>query len=113
MVNILSGKEVSRKVYSDLVPRIDFLKKQGITPCLGVILVGDNPVSKIYVNSKIKRFKSLGLQSETIHFVSSTDENELVRNIQSLNNIKDIHGILIQLPLPKHMDVLKILQKLL
>ena len=110
MVNILSGKEVSRKVYSDLTPRIYSLKKQGITPCLAVILVGENPASKIYVNSKTKKFKSLGLHSKIIHFERSIDEIELIRYIKSLNNTKDIHGILIQLPLPKHMDDLKILK---
>ena len=55
MVQILSGKEVSRKVYSDLTPRIDSLKKQGIIPGLAVILVGENPSSKIYVKSKTKK----------------------------------------------------------
>ncbi|SVD76695.1 uncharacterized protein METZ01_LOCUS429549, partial [marine metagenome] len=110
MVQILSGKEVSRKVYSDLIPRIDSLKKQGITPCLAVILVGENPASKIYVRSKTRKFESLGLHSKTIHLEKSIDETELIRNIHSLNNTKDIHGILIQLPLPKQIDDLKILQ---
>ena len=110
MVQILSGKEVSRKVYSDLIPRIASLKKQGITPCLAVILVGENPASKIYVRSKTRKFESLGLHSKTIHLEKSIDETELIRNIQSLNNTKDIHGILIQLPLPKQIDDLKILQ---
>ena len=110
MVQILSGKEVSRKVYSDLIPRIDSLKKQGISPCLAVILIGENPSSKIYVRSKTRKFESLGLHSKTIHLEKSIDETELIGNIQSLNNTKDIHGILIQLPLPKQMDELKILQ---
>ena len=110
MVKILSGKEVSRKVYSDLIPRIDSLKKQGISPCLAVILIGENPASKIYVRSKTRKFESLGLHSKTIHLEKSIDETELIRNIQSLNNTKDIHGILIQLPLPKQIDNLKILQ---
>ena len=110
MVQILSGKEVSRKVYSDLTPRIDSLKKQGIIPGLAVILVGENPSSKIYVKSKTKKFESLGLYSKTIYLEDSINESELITKIQSLNNKKDIHGILIQLPLPKHMDELKILQ---
>ena len=110
MVQILSGKEVSRKVYSDLIPRVDSLKKQGLSPCLAVILIGENPASKIYVRSKTRKFESLGLHSKTIHLEKSIDETELIRNIQSLNNTKDIHGILIQLPLPKQIDDLKILQ---
>ena len=109
MVNILSGKDVSRKVYSDLNPRINSLKEKGITPCLAVILVGDDSASKIYVNSKTKKFKSLGLHSKTFHFENSIDEKTLIRNIQALNNAKNIHGILLQLPLPKHINDLNIL----
>ena len=109
MVNILSGKDVSRKVYSDLNPRINSLKEKGITPCLAVILVGDDSASKIYVNSKTKKFKSLGLHSKTFHFENSIDEKTLIRNIQTLNNAKNIHGILLQLPLPKHINDLNIL----
>ena len=110
MVQILSGKKVSRKVYSDLIPRIDLLKRRDITPCLAVILVGENPASKIYVKSKTRQFESLGLRSKTICLEESIDETELITNIQSLNETKDVHGILIQLPLPKQIDDLKILQ---
>jgi len=110
MVNILSGKDVSRKVYTDLNPRINSLKEKGITPCLAVILVGEDSASKIYVNSKTKKFKSLGLHSKTFHFKNSIDETILIRKIQALNNANNIHGILLQLPLPKHINDLKILQ---
>tara|TARA_B100001079_G_scaffold128087_1_gene109875 strand:+ start:9 stop:890 length:882 start_codon:yes stop_codon:yes gene_type:complete len=110
MVNILSGKVVSRKVYTDLTPRINSLKEKGITPCLAVILVGEDSASKIYVNSKTKKFKSLGLHSKTFHFKNSIDETILIRKIQALNNANNIHGILLQLPLPKHINDLKILQ---
>ncbi|HJM46853.1 MAG TPA: bifunctional 5,10-methylenetetrahydrofolate dehydrogenase/5,10-methenyltetrahydrofolate cyclohydrolase [Candidatus Marinimicrobia bacterium] len=110
MVNILSGKDVSRKVYTDLTPRINSLKEKGITPCLAVILVGEDSASKIYVNSKTKKFKSLGLHSKTFHFKNSIDETILIRKIQALNNANNIHGILLQLPLPKHINDLKILQ---
>ncbi|MDP6684574.1 MAG: tetrahydrofolate dehydrogenase/cyclohydrolase catalytic domain-containing protein, partial [Candidatus Marinimicrobia bacterium] len=110
MVQILSGKEVSRKVYSNLIPRIDSLKSQGITPGLAVILVGENPASKIYVNSKTRKFESLGLHSKTIHLEKSIDEAELISKIQTLNHDREIHGILIQLPLPKQMNDLKIIQ---
>jgi methylenetetrahydrofolate dehydrogenase (NADP+)/methenyltetrahydrofolate cyclohydrolase len=110
MVNILSGKDVSRKVYTDLTPRINSLKEKGITPCLAVILVGEDSASKIYVNSKTKKFKSLGLHSKIFHFKNSIDETKLIRKIQALNNANNIHGILLQLPLPKHINDLKILQ---
>jgi methylenetetrahydrofolate dehydrogenase (NADP+)/methenyltetrahydrofolate cyclohydrolase len=110
MVQILSGKEVSRKVYSNLIPRIDSLKSQGITPGLAVILVGENPASKIYVNSKTRKFESLGLHSKTIYLEKSIDEAELISKIQTLNHDREIHGILIQLPLPKQMNDLKIIQ---
>lgn len=110
MVQILSGKEVSRKVYSNLIPRIDSLKSQGITPGLAVILVGENPASKIYVNSKTRKFESFGLHSKTIYLEKSIDEAELISKIQTLNHDREIHGILIQLPLPKQMNDLKIIQ---
>ncbi len=72
--------------------------------------MGENPASKIYVKSKIRQFELLGLDSKTIYLEESIDETELFRNIQSLNDTKDVHGILIQLPLPKQIDELKILQ---
>lgn len=106
---ILSGKEVSEAVYNNLLPRISKLKQQGITPGLAVILVGDDPASKIYVRSKSRKFKKLDLFSETIQLPADIDEVSLISKIHDLNNDSRFHGILVQLPLSKHLDTNKIL----
>ena len=105
---ILSGKEVSESVYNNLLPRIQKLKQKGITPGLAVVLVGDDPASQVYVNSKSRKFNKLELFSETILLPSDTTETELISRIQELNNDNRFHGILVQSPLPKHLDYNKI-----
>ena len=106
---ILSGKEVSEAVYNKLLPRISKLKQQGITPGLAVILVGDDPASQVYVRSKARKFDKLDLFSETIELPADIDEDSLISKIHDLNNDSRFHGILVQLPLPKHLDSNKIL----
>lgn len=106
---ILSGKEVSEAVYKQLQPRINQLKTKGITPGLAVVLVGEDPASQVYVNSKSHKFKKLGLFSETITLLSRTSETELVKKIEALNADNRFHGILIQSPLSNHLDYNKIL----
>ena len=106
---ILSGKEVSEAVYENLQPRISKLKQKGITPGLAVILVGDDPASRVYVRSKGRKFNKLDLFSETIVLPADIDENRLISKIHELNNDNRFHGILVQLPLPKHLDANKIL----
>ena len=106
---ILSGKAVSEAVYENLLPRISKLKQNGITPGLAVILVGDDPASKVYVRSKERKFNKLELLSETFVLPSDIDENSLISKIHELNNDDRFHGILVQLPLPKHLDANKIL----
>lgn len=106
---ILSGKEVSAAVYNNLQPRISKLKRRGITPGLAVILVGDDPASQVYVRSKGRRFNKLELFSETIMLPADIDEDSLISKIHKLNNDTRFHGILVQLPLPKHLDSNKIL----
>lgn len=106
---ILSGKEVSAAVYNNLQPRISKLKRRGITPGLAVILVGDDSASQVYVRSKGRRFNKLGLFSETFELPANIDEDSLISKIHKLNNDTRFHGILVQLPLPKHLDSNKIL----
>ena len=101
---ILSGKEVSASVYSDIKSRIDILRSREITPNLSVLLVGNNPASEVYVNSKSKRFSKLGLLSETIKLPEDISQDRLISKIEELNENNKIHGILVQLPLPKHID---------
>ncbi len=106
---ILSGKEVSEAVYENLQPRISKLKQNGITPGLAVILVGDDPASQVYVRNKGRKFNKLELFSETILLPADFDEDLLISKIHELNNDDRFHGILVQLPLPKHIDANKVL----
>ncbi len=106
---ILSGKEVSEVVYSDLQPRISKIKQKGITPGLAVILVGENPASQVYIRSKTRKFAKLDLFSETINLPADINEDSLISKIHQLNNDTRFHGILVQLPLTKHLDTNKIL----
>ena len=101
---ILSGKEVSSSVYTSIQPVIDKLKSNNIIPGLAVILVGDNPASTVYVNNKSKKFKALGLLSQTIKLSDSITQDEIISKIKQLNEDNRYHGILVQLPLPKHID---------
>jgi len=106
---ILSGKEVSEAVYDNLQPRISKLKNKGITPGLAVILVGDDPASQVYVRNKGRKFNKLDLFSETMELPADIDESSLISKIHELNNDTRFHGILVQLPLPKHLEANKIL----
>ena len=108
-IKILSGKEIGEAVYENLQPRISILKQKGITPGLAVILVGGDPASQVYVRSKERKFNKLDLFSETIVLPADIDESSLIFKIHELNNDDRFHGILVQLPLPKHLDANKIL----
>jgi len=106
---LLSGIDLSTSVYGQLQDRIKNLKANSIIPSLAVILVGSNPASKVYVRNKTKRFDDLSLKSETIRFDDDVSEGELINKISELNSDVNIHGILVQLPLPAHIDSEKIL----
>jgi methylenetetrahydrofolate dehydrogenase (NADP+)/methenyltetrahydrofolate cyclohydrolase len=107
---ILSGKDVSQSVYTSLLNRISLLKDQNITPGLAVIIVGEDPASQVYVRSKTKKFKQLNLYTESFKLPDSTSEDELLKLIHSLNENNQFHGILVQLPLPKHIDSQRVLE---
>jgi len=101
---ILSGKEVSLAVKSDLKDRIEKLKEKGITPGLTAVLVGEDPASQVYVRSKERQSAKLGFNSQVLRLDASTSQNELLKVVQDLNDDDKVHGILVQLPLPKHID---------
>ena len=111
-LKVLLGKPVAEKNYSLLKDRIIKLKNEGIVPKLVVILVGDNAASKIYVNSKAKIFKQLNCYSEIIKLKENVSKNLLFKLINKLNKDTSIHGILLQLPLPKHLDSNNFLSKI-
>ena len=101
---ILSGLEASNHAYDKLNDRIKRLKTLNVTPSLAVLLVGDNPASRVYVKNKSKKFFELGINSETFLIPDSISENDLLAKINIINKNDDFHGILVQLPLPKHID---------
>jgi methylenetetrahydrofolate dehydrogenase (NADP+)/methenyltetrahydrofolate cyclohydrolase len=101
---ILSGKEVSLAVKSDLKGRIEKLKERGVTPGLTAVLVGEDPASQVYVRSKERQSAKLGFNSQVLRLDASTSQDELLKVVQDLNQDEQVHGILVQLPLPKHID---------
>lgn len=103
MAQIMDGKALSIKLKNEMKTEVEALKKKGINPCLAVIIVGDNPASKIYVNNKKKSCEELGIKSLEYALPESTTEEELLELISNLNEDKDVDGILCQLPLPEHI----------
>lgn len=106
---IINGKEIGQQIRKSVEKRVEKLKEQGLTPGLAVILVGENPASQTYVRNKQKSCEAIGIFSELIKLPEETSEEELLKQIESLNERKDIHGILVQLPLPKHIDEDKVI----
>ncbi len=101
---ILSGKEVSLAVKSDLKGRIEKLKERGIVPGLTAVLVGEDPASQVYVRSKERQSAKLGFNSQVLRLDASTSQDELMKVVRDLNEDDKVHGILVQLPLPEHID---------
>lgn len=104
MANIIDGKLVSKKVKQEVADEVVILKEKGITPGLAVIIVGDDPASRVYVNNKKKACAEVGFYSEEYALPVETSMEELLELIDVLNSRTDINGILCQLPLPKHLD---------
>ncbi len=101
---ILDGKTISAELRADIAKRVAALRDKGITPGLAVILVGEDPASQIYVRNKSVGCDQVGIHSVTINLPEQTTQDELEKLIARLNEDSTIHGILVQLPLPKHLD---------
>lgn len=110
MANILDGKALSSKIRLDIKKDIDGLKANGITPGLAVILVGDNPASKTYVGMKEKACEETGVYSIVHKMPNSISQDKIHEIIHMINNNDNIDGVLVQLPLPPHVDTSKILE---
>lgn len=107
---IISGTEIAKQIRAELKEEVSSLKeKYDITPGLATVLVGDDPASKVYVGQKDKACNALGIYSERIDLPGDTSESDLLGLIDRLNNDPKINGILVQLPLPKHIDERKVL----
>jgi len=110
---LIDGNAIAREMRSALTPEIAALKKQGVTPGLAVVLVGDNPASQVYVSMKGKACIEAGMAENTIRLPANTTEAELLSRLDELNLDRSVHGILVQLPLPKHIDERRVLHRVL
>ena len=101
---LLKGKPVSDSIRLSLEPRVQSLKETGIVPKLAAIIVGDDPASQVYVRNKARAFKKVSCESQTYRLDSKSNEENVLTLIDRLNNDPSAHGILVQLPLPNHLD---------
>ena len=102
MAKIINGKELASKIRADLKEEVIELKSKGIVPKLAVIMVGDDKASKVYVRNKSKACEEIGIEYEEFLMEENISMEELLGLIETLNNREDIHGILLQSPIPKH-----------
>ena len=109
---IISGKEIAEEIRGELRGKVAYLKDKGIVPGLGLVLVGDDPASHVYVNNKIKACEELGLKSKAVILPAEVSEEELLKKVDELNADPEIHAFLVQLPLPKHIDENKIINRI-
>ena len=109
MLKLIDGKALSAQLRSEIKEEVEKVKAKGITPGLAVILVGDDPASQVYVRNKEKACIAAGMHSEVYRLPQETSEEELLARIDKLNKDDNIHGILVQLPVPKHIDEDKVI----
>lgn len=105
----IDGKAIAEALRADIAKQVERLAARGIVPGLAVILVGDDPASRLYVTSKARQTLQAGMRSFAYHFDEAVSERELLALVQSLNEDQAVDGILVQLPLPSHIDVTKVL----
>ena len=109
MTKIISGTDLAKKLRAEIKEEATILQQKGIIPTLAVVLVGDNKASKSYVNSKHKACLENNINSVKIELDENISTDSLLNEIEKLNNDSEVHGILVQLPLPKHIDAEQIL----
>lgn len=107
---LIDGKALSEQLRKEVATRAAALKSKGVTPGLAVVLVGDNQASQVYVRNKVKACEDVGFHSVLEKYDASMTEAELLARVEALNNDPSIHGILVQLPLPKHIDDHKVIE---
>ena len=110
---LILGKDVSEEIYSELRQRISALKARGTVPGLAVVLVGDDPASQVYVRKKGEMCESLGMHSLTVAMPAETTQDQLMEKIAELNADPSVHGFLVQLPLPPHLDEKQVINAIL
>lgn len=110
MAQLIDGKKISGEIKDELKKEVEELKKEGKEVCLAVIQVGSDPASTIYVGNKKKACAYIGIKSLSYELKEETSEEELLSLVRELNENEEVHGILVQLPLPKHIDEDKVIQ---
>lgn len=109
MYNIIDGKTISAQIKEEMKAEVSALKERGISVGLAVVLVGEDPASKVYVGNKKKACEALGIDSYEYILPENTSEDELLTLVEKLNADKNVDGILVQLPLPRHLDEKKVI----
>jgi len=109
---MIDGKLIAQGIKDELKNKVEVLKRQGITPGLAVILVGENAASQVYVSNKKKACEYVGIKSFSYELPAETSEKEVLDLVETLNQDANVHGILVQLPIPKHMDEQKVILKI-
>ena len=109
MAELINGKELAEKMQAEIAIKVSELKTKSISPGLVVLLVGENPASQVYVRNKERSAKSIGIHSKVERYPSTISEETLLAEIEKYNQDPNFHGILVQLPLPKHIDEEKVL----
>ena len=110
---ILSGKVIADAIKAEVAAEVaDLSEIHGFSPCLVVVRVGEDPASSVYVGSKVRTAEELGITSEHMHFAAEATQEEILDVVESLNARSDVDGILVQLPLPKHIDEREILERI-
>jgi methylenetetrahydrofolate dehydrogenase (NADP+) / methenyltetrahydrofolate cyclohydrolase len=107
---IIDGKALAAQVRAEVKSKVAALAQRGIRPGLAVVLAGDDPASKVYVRNKTRACEEVGLRSQQIDYPATVTQEELMACIRRLNADPEVHGILVQLPLPKHIDAARVLQ---
>jgi methylenetetrahydrofolate dehydrogenase (NADP+)/methenyltetrahydrofolate cyclohydrolase len=107
---LIDGNQLSKQLRADVATRAQALKARGVTPGLAVVLVGDNPASQVYVRNKVKACEDSGLHSVLEKYDADMSEAALLARVEALNRDPAIHGILVQLPLPAHIDAQKVIE---
>lgn len=104
MAQLIDGKIISTQIKDELKTEVSILKEKGIVPCLAVIQVGNDPASSVYVNNKKKACAYIGIESKAYELEETISQEELMKLVEKLNQDSNVNGILVQLPLPKHID---------
>ncbi|WP_151777130.1 bifunctional methylenetetrahydrofolate dehydrogenase/methenyltetrahydrofolate cyclohydrolase FolD [Acinetobacter brisouii] len=109
---VIDGKATAAQVLEEVKHDVIALQQQGISPCLAVVLVGEDPASQVYVRNKVEKALMVGIRSLEFRFPAELSQTELLAKIDELNADQSVHGILVQLPLPKHIDEIAVLERI-